>query len=85
MNRKYSRAANAFFKKQEEQVARSEYDERRKAEQEKSARLRVLRLAKEASDHKTAAQAAATKAAAKKEKPVAKRRKMVAAMDAVNV
>ena len=82
MSTKSSRGANAFFKKQDEQAARSEYDERLRAEQEKCRRLRALRLAKEASDRKAAAEAAATKAAAKK--PAAKRRKTVAAMDAVN-
>jgi hypothetical protein len=92
MNTKYSRVAEALFRKQDEQAAMSEYDQRRNAEQEKSARLRALRLAKEAADCEAAAQAAATKSAAKKpaakkpaaKKPAAKRRKTVAAMDAVS-
>ncbi len=80
---RYSKAAEAFFKKQDKQAAMSEYDLQRKAEQEKSARLRALRLAKEAADREAAAQAAAWKAAAKKQ--VAKRLKTVAAKDAVSV
>ncbi len=82
MNTRFSKAAEALFRKQDKQAALSEYDQQRIAEQEKSARLRALRLAKEAADRKAAAQAAPTKAAAKK--PVAKRRKTVAAMDAVS-
>ncbi len=72
-----SKAAEAFFKKQDKQAAMSEYDRQRKAEQEKSARLRALRLAKEAADHDAAAQAAA-------KKPVTKGRKTVAAKHAVS-
>ena len=82
MSTKSSKAAEALFKKQDEQAAMSEYEQRRNAEREKSARLRALRLAKEAADREAAAQAAATKATAKK--PVAKRRKKVAEMDAVS-
>ena len=82
MSTKNSRAAEALFRKQDKQAAVSEYDERRQAEQEKFARLRALRLAKEASDREAAAQAAAAKAAANK--PVAKRRKTVAAKYAVS-
>ena len=82
MSTKNLRAAEALFRKQDKQAAVSEYDKRRQAEQEKFARLRALRLAKEASDREAAAQAAAAKAAA--EKPVAKRRKTVAAKYAVS-
>ena len=82
MSTKSSKAAEALFKKQDEQAAMSEYEQRRNAERKKSARLRALRLAKEAADREAAAQAAATKATAKK--PVAKRRKKVAEMDAVS-
>ena len=82
MSTKSSKAAETLFKKQDKQVAMSEYDQRRKAEQEKSARLRALRLAKEAADREAAAQAATVKAAAKK--PVPKRRKTVAAEQAVS-
>jgi hypothetical protein len=77
MNTKSSKAAEALFRKKDEQAAISEYDQQRNAEQEKSARLRALRLAKESADRDAAAQAAAAKAAAKK--PVAKCRKTVAA------
>ncbi len=83
MSRKISKEAEAIFKKQDKQVAMSEYDQRRKAELEKTARLRALRLAKEAADREAAAQAAAAKAAAKK--PVPKRRATVAAKEAVSV
>ena len=82
MNKKSSKAAEALFKKQDEQAAISEYEQRRNAERKKSARLRALRLAKEAADREAAAQAAAAKTTAKK--PVAKRRKKVAEMDAVS-
>ena len=76
MSTKSSKAAEALFKKQDKQAAMSEYDRRRKAEQEKSARLRALRLAKEAADREAAAQAA--------KKPVAKRRNTIAAKDVVS-
>ncbi len=82
MTTKSSKAAEALFKKQDKQAAMTEYQQRRKAEDEKSARLRVLRLAKEAADREAAVQAEAAKAAAKK--PAAKRRKKVAANDAVS-
>jgi hypothetical protein len=82
MNTKSSKAAEALFRKQDKQATVSEYDQRRNAELEKSARLRALRLAKEAADRDAAAQAAAAKAAAKK--PVAKGRKTVAAKYAVS-
>ncbi len=82
MNTKSSKAAEALFRKQDKQAALSENDQRRNAEQEKSARLRALRLAKEAADRDAAAQAAAAKAATKK--PVAKGRKTVAAKYAVS-
>ncbi len=80
MNTKFSRTAEALFIKQEKQAAISEYEQQRNAVQEKSARLRALRLAKEAADGEAAVQAAAAKSAVKK--PAAKRRKTVAAMDA---
>ncbi len=83
MNTKSSKAAEAIFRKEDKQAAMSEHDNRRKAEQEKTARLRALRLAKEAADREAAAQAAAAKAAA--EKPLAKRRKIAATKDAVSV
>ena len=94
MSTKSARAAEALFRKQDQQAALSEYDQRRNAEQAKSAKLRALRLAKEAADKEAAAQAAATigaavKAAAKKtaakkataKKPAAKGRKTPAATD----
>ena len=76
MSTRASKAAEAFFKKQDKQAAMSEYEEQRQAELEKSARLRELRLAKEALDRAAAEQAAAEKAAAKK--PAKKRRKAAA-------
>lgn len=82
MSKRFSKAAEALFRKQDKQAAMSEYEQRLNAEQEKSARLRALRLAKEAADCQAAAQAAATKLAAKK--PAAKRRETVAAMDAAS-
>jgi len=87
MSTKSSKAAQALIRKQDEQAAMIEYNQQRSAEWEKSARLRALRLAKEAADCEIAAQAAVRKAAIMKapaKKPVAKRRKAVVAMDAVN-
>ena len=81
MNTKSSKAAEALFRKQDQQAAMSEYDQRRAAELEKSTRLRALRLAKEAADRDAAEQAAAAKATAKK--PAAKGRKTVADKHAV--
>ncbi len=78
MSTSSSKVAEALFKKQDKQAAMSEYDQRRKAEKEKSAQLRALRLAKEAADREAAAQAAA-------KKPVPKRREAVAAKEAVSV
>ncbi len=91
MNTKSSKAAEALFRKQDQKAAMSEYDQRRNAELEKSARLRVLRLAKEAADRDATEQAAAAKVAARKsvakksvakkpaaKKPAAKSRKAVA-------
>lgn len=75
-------SGRSLIQETDKQTAMSEYDQRWNAGQEKSARLRALRLAKEATDCEAAAQAAATKSAAKK--PAAKRRKTVAAMDAVS-
>ena len=76
MDTKSSRAAEALFRKKDQEAAMSEYDQRRNAEQEKTAKLRALRLAKEAADSEAAEQAAAAKAAAKKpaaKKPAAKK------------
>ncbi|MHA1566293.1 MAG: hypothetical protein ACTSX7_13355 [Alphaproteobacteria bacterium] len=75
MSTKSSKAAEAFFKKQDKQAAMSEYQLRRQAEDEKSARLRVLRLAKEAADREEAAKAEAEKIAKAAKKPAPKRRK----------
>lgn len=72
-----SKAAIYLSRKQEEDRARSDYRRLREAEQEKTVRLRALRLAKEAADRGAADEAAAAKAAAKK--PSSKRRKAVAA------
>ena len=77
-----SKVAEALFRKEDKQAAMSEYDQQQEAEKEKSARLRALRLAKKAADREAAAQAATVKAAAKK--PVPKRRKTVAAKQAVS-
>ncbi len=82
MNTRSSKTAEALFKKEDKRAAMSEHDRRRKAELEKTARLRALRLAKEAADREATAQAAAAKAAAKK--PLAGRRKTVAVKDAVS-
>ena len=54
MSTKYSKEAEALFRKQDKQVAMSDYDQRQKAELEKSARLRALRLAKEAAGREAA-------------------------------
>ncbi len=82
MSTNSSKAAEALFKKQDKQAAISEYDQRRNAEHQKTARLRALRLAKEAADREAAAQAATVKAAATN--PVSKRRETVAAKEAVS-
>ena len=82
MAAKSSRMADAVFKKQDKQAAVTEYHRRQKAEKEKGARLRALRLAKQAADQETAALAEAEKAAAKK--PVAKRRKKAAPADSAS-
>ena len=73
MTSRSSKAAEAFFKKQDKQAAMTEYQLQQQAELEKSARLRALRLAKEAADREAAAKAAAEK------KPATKRRKKAAA------
>ena len=73
MTSRSSKAAEAFFKKQDKQAAMTEYQLQQQAELEKSARLRALRLAKEAADREAAAKAAAEK------KPAPKRRKKAAA------
>lgn len=78
MSTKSFKAAEALFRKQDKEAAMSEYDQQRKAEQEKSARLRALRLAKEAADSEAAAQATT-------KKPVPKRRETVAAKEAASV
>ena len=54
MSKKLSKEAEALFKKQVKKAATSEYEQRRQAELEKSARLRALRLAKEAADREAA-------------------------------
>lgn len=72
-----SKAAAHLTRTQEYQRATSDYARLRKAEQEKTARLRALRLAKEAADRRAADEAAAANAAAKK--PASKHRKAVAA------
>ena len=73
-----SKAAAHLARTQEYQRATSDYERLRKAEQEKTVRLRALRLAKEAADRGAADEAAAAKAAAKK-KPASRRRRAVAA------
>lgn len=75
MSTKSSRMADAVFKKQDKQAAMSDYHRRHKAEQEKGARLRALRLAKQAADREAEAQAAAEAAEAAAKKPAPKRRK----------
>ena len=72
-----SKAAAHLARTQEYQRATSDYARLRKAEQEKTVRLRALRLAKEAAERGAADEAAATKAAAKK--PASKCRKAIAA------
>ena len=94
MSMKSARAAEALFRKQDQQAALSEYEQRRNAEQAKSAKLRALRLAKEAADKEAAAaiSAAARKIVARKtaskktatKKPAAKVRKTSAAIDTAN-
>jgi len=71
-----SKAAAHLSRTQEYQRATSDYARLRKAEQEKTVRLRALRLAKEAADRGAADEAAAAKAAAKK--PASRRRRAVA-------
>lgn len=73
MSSKSSKTSGSFFKQPDKKAAVTEYEQRRKAEQEKTARLKALRLAKEAADREIAEQEAAAKAAAKK--PATKRRK----------
>ena len=80
MNMKSKRAAEAIFKKEDKKAAMSEYERRLQAVQDKSARLRELRLAKEASDCAAAAEVAAKESATKK-KPNFKSRKKIAAED----
>jgi hypothetical protein len=77
-----TRAADAVFKKQDKEAAVSEYHRQQKIEKEKGARLRALRLAKQAADQEAATLAEAEKAAAKK--PVVKRRKKAAAAEAAS-
>ncbi len=72
-----SKAAAHLARTQEYQRATSDYARLRKAEQEKTVRLRALRLAKEAADRGAADEAAAAKVDAKK--PASKHRKAVAA------
>ena len=62
----WSKAEGKFTKVQEqERKALKERDKERQAANEQIARLKALRLAKEAADREVAAQAAAAKAAAK--------------------
>lgn len=72
-----SKAAIRLSRKQEQERATSDYARLRKAEQEKTTRLRALRLAKEVADRGAADEAAAAKVAAKK--PAPKNRTAVAA------
>ena len=76
-----SKAAVQLSRTQDYQRATSDYARLRKAEQEKTVRLRALRLAKEAADREAADEAADEAAAAKvaAKKPASKRRKAVAA------
>jgi len=69
MSDRSSKAAVHLSRTQEKQRAMADYARLRKAEQEKTARLRALRLAKEAADRGAADEAAAAKAAAKKPRP----------------
>jgi hypothetical protein len=61
-----AKAAIHLSRKQDEERARSDYARLRKAEQEKTVRLRALRLAKEAADRGAADRAAAAKDAVKR-------------------
>ena len=61
MRDKSSRAAPLLFQAQEKRRATSDYQRRREAEQEKTARLRALRRAKEAADRAAADEAMAAK------------------------
>lgn len=79
MSAKSSKMADAVFRKQDKQAAVTEYHRLQKIEKEKGARLRALRLAKQAADQEAAALAEAEKAAAKK--PVKRRKKAVAASE----
>ncbi len=73
--------SEVFHKKSGKHAAKSEDDERREAEQRKTARLRALRLAKEAGDSEVTAEATGTKATAKK--PDTMRLRKTATMAAV--
>ena len=71
-NRKTTQAAEKLFKQREKAAAMSDYERRVKAEKEKTARLRALRLAKEAADKEAAEQQAVIDAAEKKAAKAAK-------------
>jgi hypothetical protein len=77
MSAKSSKMADAVFRKQDKQAAVTEYHRLQKVEKEKGARLRALRLAKQAADQEAASLAEAEKAA--KKKPAVKRRKKATA------
>ena len=62
-SKKSSKAAEALFRKQDKAAAMTDYQQRQLAEDEKTARLKALRLAKEAADREAAEQAAAEAAA----------------------
>lgn len=62
MNAKFSRAADAAFKKKNREAVLSENERKRLAVREKSVRLRELRLAKESVDREAAALVSAAKA-----------------------
>ena len=62
-SKKSSKAAEALFRKQDKAAAMTDYQQRQLAEDEKTARLKALRLAKEAAEREAAEQAAAEAAA----------------------
>jgi len=61
MGDKSSRTAALRFREQEKRRATSDYRRRQEAEQEKTERLRALRLAKEAADSPAGAKASTAK------------------------
>jgi hypothetical protein len=58
-------AADKLFRKRDKEVAVSEYEAAKIAQAEKTARLRALRLAKEANDREIAEKAASQRSTAK--------------------